>query len=132
MHLSPAQTAPRPFRPQDANGANESARHGHELSNARTNRTLAEIIASRRRDQEPEQRQEDRMRKLATILAGAGAMCALAAAAHAQVVLKASHQFPGGKGDARDEMVQIIGREVKAANVGLEVQIYPGASLFKP
>ena len=47
-------------------------------------------------------------------------------------VLKASHQFPGGKGDARDEMVQIIAREAKAANVGLDVQVYPGASLFKP
>jgi TRAP-type transport system periplasmic protein len=47
-------------------------------------------------------------------------------------VLRASHQFPGGKGDARDEMVQIIAREVAKANVGLEVQVYPGASLFKP
>ena len=47
-------------------------------------------------------------------------------------MLKASHQFPGGKGDARDEMVQIIAREAKAANVGLDVQVYPGASLFKP
>jgi len=29
-------------------------------------------------------------------------------------------------------MVQIIAREAKAANVGLDVQVYPGASLFKP
>jgi TRAP-type C4-dicarboxylate transport system substrate-binding protein len=29
-------------------------------------------------------------------------------------------------------MVQIIAKEAKAANVGLEVQVYPGASLFKP
>ena len=50
----------------------------------------------------------------------------------APVVLRASHQFPGGKGDVRDEMVQMIAREVKAANVGLDVQVYPGASLFKP
>ena len=49
----------------------------------------------------------------------------------ADVVLKASHQFPGGKGDARDEMVQIIAREVEKANVGLKIQIYPGQSLFK-
>jgi len=48
------------------------------------------------------------------------------------VTMRASHQFPGGKGDARDEMVQIIAREAKAANVGLEIQVYPGASLFKP
>ena len=46
--------------------------------------------------------------------------------------LKASHQFPGGKGDPRDEMVQIIAREVAQANVGLEIRVYPGASLFKP
>ena len=29
-------------------------------------------------------------------------------------------------------MVQIIARDAKAANVGLDVQVYPGASLFKP
>jgi len=58
---------------------------------------------------------------------------AFAGAAAAQnVTLRASHQFPGGKGDARDEMVQVIAREAKAANVGLEIQVFPGASLFKP
>jgi TRAP-type C4-dicarboxylate transport system substrate-binding protein len=50
----------------------------------------------------------------------------------APTTLRASHQFPGGRGDVRDEMVQIIAREAKAANVELEVQVYPGASLFKP
>ena len=49
----------------------------------------------------------------------------------ADVVLRASHQFPGGKGDVRDDMVQMIAREAKAANVGLNIQVYPGASLFK-
>ena len=72
------------------------------------------------------------MKKLTIILAGAAAAIALSATAHAQVTLKASHQFPGGKGDPRDEMVQIIAKEAKAANVGLEIQVYPGASLFKP
>lgn len=72
------------------------------------------------------------MRKLSIILAGAAAVIVLSASAHAQVTLKASHQFPGGKGDPRDEMVQIIAKEAKAANVGLEIQVYPGASLFKP
>jgi TRAP-type C4-dicarboxylate transport system substrate-binding protein len=66
---------------------------------------------------------------LATALA---AGCMIAGAAQAQTVLKASHQFPGGKGDPRDEMVQIIAKEVAAANVGLEIQVYPGASLYKP
>jgi TRAP-type transport system periplasmic protein len=64
------------------------------------------------------------------LLGGAAALAATAASA--QVTLKASHQFPGGKGDPRDEMVQIIAREVKAANVGIDIQVYPGASLFKP
>ena len=71
------------------------------------------------------------MRTISTILAAAAAVV-LSAAAQAQVTLKASHQFPGGKGDPRDEMVQIIAKEAKAANVGLEIQVYPGASLFKP
>jgi TRAP-type C4-dicarboxylate transport system substrate-binding protein len=68
---------------------------------------------------------------LAAALA-AGPAVGIPAAADAQVTLRASHQFPGGKGDARDEMVQIIAREVKAANVGLDIQVFPGASLFKP
>src|SRR6185436_5686285 len=46
--------------------------------------------------------------------------------------LRASHQFPGGKGDVRDDMVQMIAKEAGTANVGLTVQVYPGASLFKP
>ncbi|MCP5428092.1 MAG: TRAP transporter substrate-binding protein DctP [Chromatiaceae bacterium] len=47
------------------------------------------------------------------------------------VNLKASHQWPGSKGDARDEMVQIIAREADAANVDLNIKVYPGQSLFK-
>lgn len=50
----------------------------------------------------------------------------------ADIRLKASHQWPGGKGDVRDEMVQIIKKEVEAADVGVAVQVYPGKSLFKP
>ena len=67
-----------------------------------------------------------------SVILGFTALALGAASASAQTVLKASHQFPGGKGDPRDEMVQIIAREVKAANVGLDIQVYPGASLFKP
>jgi TRAP-type C4-dicarboxylate transport system substrate-binding protein len=69
---------------------------------------------------------------MASWLAAAAATVVLSGTAGAQVTLKASHQFPGGKGDARDEMVQIVAREAKAANVGLDIQVYPGASLFKP
>ncbi|MBU1360855.1 MAG: TRAP transporter substrate-binding protein DctP [Gammaproteobacteria bacterium] len=63
----------------------------------------------------------------------AGALIAMVpfAAAQADVTLKASHQFPGGKGDVRDEMVQMIAREVAAAKVGLEIKVYPGSSLVK-
>ncbi|WP_425432963.1 TRAP transporter substrate-binding protein DctP [Hartmannibacter diazotrophicus] len=64
----------------------------------------------------------------AVVVAG----CAVAGGASAATILKASHQFPGGKGDIRDEMVQMIARDVAAANVDLEIQVYPGASLYKP
>lgn len=53
------------------------------------------------------------------------------AAQAADITLKASHQFPGGKGDVRDEMVQMIAREASKANVGLDIKVYPGASLVK-
>jgi TRAP-type C4-dicarboxylate transport system substrate-binding protein len=74
------------------------------------------------------------MKRITPIGMLAALACALASAqlSAAPVVLRASHQFPGGKGDVRDDMVQMIAREAKAANVGLEVQVYPGASLFKP
>jgi TRAP-type C4-dicarboxylate transport system substrate-binding protein len=72
------------------------------------------------------------MRRVTTIIVGAAAAVALSVPASAQVILKASHQFPGGKGDPRDEMVQIIAKAAKAANLGMDVQVYPGASLFKP
>ncbi|NRG19507.1 TRAP transporter substrate-binding protein DctP [Rhizobiales bacterium] len=60
------------------------------------------------------------------------AMAVTVPAAQAETVLKASHQWPGGKGDVRDEMVQILAREVEKAGVDLKIQVYPGASLFKP
>ncbi len=64
-------------------------------------------------------------------LAGFLSLTAGLAGAQAQLVLKASHQFPGGKGDPRDEMVQIIAREVEKANVGLKIQVFPAQSLIK-
>ena len=72
------------------------------------------------------------MRKITAILAGVAAVIALSGAAQAQVILKASHQFPGGKGDVRDDMVQMVAKAAKDANIGLDIQVYPGASLFKP
>lgn len=73
------------------------------------------------------------MKRIAKALAGAALVLAGSlGAAGAQQVLKASHQFPGGKGDPRDEMLQMIARDVAAANVGLEIQVFPGSSLYKP
>lgn len=69
---------------------------------------------------------------IAALLGATGISICLAGAVQAETVLKASHQFPGGKGDPRDEMVQIIAREVEKANVDLKIQIFPGSSLFKP
>ncbi|MCA1298463.1 TRAP transporter substrate-binding protein [Stappia indica] len=73
------------------------------------------------------------LQKLAKAALGLTTALALAipAAQAADKVLKASHQWPGGKGDVRDEMVQILAREVAKANVGLEIKVYPGQSLFK-
>ena len=53
------------------------------------------------------------------------------------VTLKASHQWPGtpradGSFDPRHEMVQIIADEVKKANVGIDIRIYPAKALYKP
>src|SRR5436305_10913719 len=69
------------------------------------------------------------MKLIATCIALAALSTGVAAA---PTVLRASHQFPGGKGDVRDEMVQIVARDAKAANVELDIQVYPGAALFKP
>jgi TRAP-type C4-dicarboxylate transport system substrate-binding protein len=55
----------------------------------------------------------------------------LTAALADSITLKASHQFPGGKGDVRDEMVQMIAKEVAAANVDLSIKVFPGSSLVK-
>ncbi|MDR5859956.1 ABC transporter substrate-binding protein [Halomonas eurihalina] len=59
------------------------------------------------------------------------ATLAASSSASAQTVLRASHQFPGGQGDVRDEMVQLMAEKVADADVGLEVEVYPGQSLFK-
>lgn len=71
------------------------------------------------------------MAPLRTSIVVAAAMLVAAGSVRAET-LKASHQWPGDKGDARDEMVQILAKEVEKANVGLDIRIYPGASLYKP
>lgn len=47
------------------------------------------------------------------------------------ITLKLSHQFPGGRGDARDEATVLIAKIVDRANVGLKIQVYSGQSLYK-
>jgi TRAP-type C4-dicarboxylate transport system substrate-binding protein len=63
----------------------------------------------------------------------AGWLCLLlnACGGSGDVVLRASHQWPAGTGDPRDEMLQMIARDVNAADVGLTIRVYPGEALFK-
>ncbi|MDK9701992.1 MAG: TRAP transporter substrate-binding protein DctP [Sulfuritalea sp.] len=72
-----------------------------------------------------------RRMRLVPILGALLAATVAAPAAAADITLKASHQFPGGKGDVRDEMVQMIAKDVAAAKVGLEIKVFPGSSLVK-
>lgn len=71
------------------------------------------------------------MKTLFRVTAGVAILGAAFAVSAETLTLRASHQFPGGQGDPRAEMVQIIADEVKAANVGLEIQIFPASSLYK-
>ena len=68
------------------------------------------------------------------LLAVAGMAAAIFSASGtvSAIEFKASHQWPGGKGDIRDEMVQIIARHMAAKNTGVDIKVYPGKSLFKP
>lgn len=58
-------------------------------------------------------------------------MSLLGCGGSSDVILRAAHQWPGGTGDPRDEMVQMIARDVNAADVGVEIRVYPGEALFK-
>ncbi|WP_413615889.1 TRAP transporter substrate-binding protein DctP [Halomonas cupida] len=71
------------------------------------------------------------MKRQAIVLSLTVAAMTATSLANAATVLRVSHQFPGGQGDVRDEMVQLMASEVEAADVDLELQVYPGQSLFK-
>ncbi len=74
-----------------------------------------------------------RIAKTALPMLLASALMAVSTVANsADKQLRASHQWPGGKGDIRDEMVQMIARDVNNANIGLKIKVYPGKSLYKP
>ena len=66
------------------------------------------------------------LKKLAAVAVLAG----MAISAHADIGLKASHQFPGGKGDVRDVMAQIIARS-KGRKCRLDHQGVPRLKLGK-
>ncbi len=65
------------------------------------------------------------MRKMTMLT---GALCVLATAASAET-LRLSHQW--STSDVRHQVAQIVADEVAAADVGLEIQIFPSQSLFK-
>ena len=71
------------------------------------------------------------MKRFLLPTAAALGLAIAASHANADTVLRASHQFPGGQGDIRDEMVQMMARHVADADVGLTIEVYPGQSLFK-
>ena len=77
------------------------------------------------------------MKKLFVYISTAIFLFSSAGASFAKT-LKASHQWPGTKNaktgtyDARHEMVKIIADEMKKANVGVNVRVYPAKSLYKP
>jgi TRAP-type C4-dicarboxylate transport system substrate-binding protein len=71
------------------------------------------------------------MKKLFRLAVVAAAIAVVSPVSAQTVTLRASHQFPGGQGDPRDEMVQIIARDVEAANVNLKIQVFPASSLYK-
>ncbi|SHF85007.1 TRAP-type C4-dicarboxylate transport system, substrate-binding protein [Modicisalibacter ilicicola DSM 19980] len=69
--------------------------------------------------------------QLANAVTAAALTLAFSTSVSAETVLRASHQFPGGQGDVRDEMVQLMAKSVEEADVDLRIQVYPGQSLFK-
>jgi TRAP-type C4-dicarboxylate transport system substrate-binding protein len=68
------------------------------------------------------------MNKFLTATAAVAALCAGAIAAHAQD-LRLSHQW--STSDVRHQVAQIVADELTAADVGLEIKIFPSQSLFK-
>jgi TRAP-type C4-dicarboxylate transport system substrate-binding protein len=72
------------------------------------------------------------MKKLKLAIAALATSAILGTTNASAVNLKASHQWPGGKGDMRDEMVQMIARHMKDKKTGVNIRVYPGKSLFKP
>jgi TRAP-type C4-dicarboxylate transport system substrate-binding protein len=49
-----------------------------------------------------------RMRRLVTLIAATAAATVLSTSVRTEVTLRASHQFPGGKGDVREQGVVVL------------------------
>lgn len=64
-----------------------------------------------------------------TPIAAAAALCVSALAAQAQQELRVSHQW--AEGDVRHKVAQMVADEVAAADVDLDIKIFPSQSLFK-
>ncbi|MEM6482297.1 MAG: ABC transporter substrate-binding protein, partial [Pseudomonadota bacterium] len=62
-------------------------------------------------------------------IAAAAAVSFFGVAAQAQQELRVSHQW--SEGDIRHKVAQMVADEVAAADVGLEITIFPSQSLFK-
>src|SRR5210317_359363 len=80
-------------------------------------------------------KEENTMKPLISLAARgllAGSILLSSAAGAADVEMKASHQWTGGKGDIRDEMVQMIASHMTEAGTGVNITVYPGKSLYKP
>ena len=65
-----------------------------------------------------------------SIIAAAAAALALSASGLSAAELRLSHQW--STKDVRHKVAQIVADEVAAANVDLEIKIFPSKSLFKP
>jgi len=72
------------------------------------------------------------MKKLKLTVAALAASAILGTGSASAIDFKASHQWPGGKGDMRDEMVQMIAKHMADKKTGVNIRVYPGKSLFKP
>jgi len=88
-------------------------------------------MKSRKLDSKTTKHRATAARRMRLVLGAIFGAAIAAPALAADITLKASHQFPGGKGDVRDEMVQMIAKDVAAAKVGLEIKVFPGSSLVK-
>lgn len=88
-------------------------------------------MKSRKLDSKTTKHRATAARPMRLVLGAIFGAAIAAPALAADITLKASHQFPGGKGDVRDEMVQMIAKDVAAAKVGLEIKVFPGSSLVK-